>query len=36
LKGLVGQQGVHWEKWYVESRPVSYPPVSLVKIACSS
>lgn len=36
LKGLVGQQGVHWEKWYVESRPVSRPPFYLVdKIAQS-
>lgn len=30
LKGLVGQQGVHWEKWYVDSRPVSKRPFSLV------
>jgi hypothetical protein len=30
LKGLVGQQGVHWEKWYVDSRPVSYSLLSLL------
>jgi hypothetical protein len=32
LKGLVGQQGVHWEKWYVESRPVPYLPVPPIEL----